>query len=180
MYYGISFLDGIATFLKPDMLPLLGVYALACLDSQNRSNRQSLIRGFGFAAGFVAVYVLSFGMYIPDGLCTAARTAALILPGLVYILGREDSCPAALLSGILGAGFGLHWYESYGFFPMELSMGRVLLLAVSGLGMAIPYVFCGVFLDCLKREVYWLWEHRKILGRISGIALLAAGVILLF
>ena len=174
MQYIIAFLDGVTAFLSPDLLPLMMVYALWCLGGELRDNRKSLISGFGFAVGFLAAMALAVLAEASGWICSMAVLAL----GLLRGSGMDQKLPDILLSSLLGGAISLYWVGKNGFFPERLTAEGILLLGCFGLGVTVPFLFAGVFLDRLKQVRPWLREHRKITGRLSGIGLLTAGIIM--
>lgn len=176
MQYAISFLEGVTAFLSPGLLSLLPVFGVWYLGGGLRSNRQSLISGFGFCLGFgAALLAASMGIKLPRMVCGGM----LLAMGMLRLSALEKKLPGWLLQAVCGATLALCWTGEHGFFPRQRTAEGMLLLACFVLGTWVPFLFGGVFLDRLKTELSWLREHTWETERFSGAALLAAGIIIL-
>lgn len=86
MQYFLVFLEGIATFLSPCMLPMLPIY-VAYFSAQGSGKRKTLLNAAGFILGFTVVFMLmgaaagTFGRFL-----TAHKTAINIVFGSLMVL----------------------------------------------------------------------------------------------
>jgi cytochrome c-type biogenesis protein len=92
-----------------------------------------------------------------------------------------------LAAPVMGAAFGFGWTPCVG--PI---LGTILLVAGSGttvasgalllvaysVGLGVPFVFFAVFLERLRPLLRWLERHSVVVGRVSGVILIAFGLML--
>lgn len=89
-------------------------------------------------------------------------------------------------SVLFGAVFGFGWSPCLGTFlgsalvlagNSETIAQGVLLLLVYSLGLAIPFVVSAVIFDNVKGIFTWIKKNSRIISIISGILLIAAGIL---
>lgn len=176
MQYIISFLDGVTAFLSPGLLVLLLVYAVWCLGGGLRSNQQSLRAGFSFCLGFGAAFLAAAArLQMPEPLWGSI----LLGLGLLRITALEAGLPKPLPGFLCGMAVAQCWTGRHGFFPDALTAEGWLLLVCSVFGTVVPFLFGGVFLDRLKTELPLIRNHLRETALISGVLLLAAGIIIM-
>jgi len=59
-------------------------------------------------------------------------------------------------------------------------VGRVaLLLAVSSLGLGVPFVLVALLLGRVKPILNWLNRHALVINRVAGVVLMVLGLLIL-
>ncbi len=89
-----------------------------------------------------------------------------LLVGLVFALGWTP-CVAGPLTGILALGSNS---------PMLMTW----LLALYSLGLGVPFLLAGVFLDRVTPLVQAMQRHRKAIAIVSGVLLILIGLAVFF
>lgn len=207
MQYLFLFIEGFLTFISPCLLPMLPIYISYFAGSGQRSTGKTLKSALGFVLGFTAVFVAlgalagTLGVFL-----NRYRTIVDIVLGLVVIAfglsflgvfklsffkGSSKSLDtenmgffSALLFGVV---FAVGWTPCVGAFlgtALALAAGQahvlegVLMLLVYSLGLAIPFVISALLIDYLKGVFNWIKKHYNIINTVSGIVLIAIGVLM--
>ncbi len=102
----------------------------------------------------------------PDALMRRAGSGGPVVAGLAFAIAWTP-CAGATLSAILTAAANQD----------SVYHGGVLLLCYS-LGLAIPFLLCAVAFDRATTAFRWMRDHYMILAVISGLILIAMGVLL--
>ncbi len=207
MQYLISFLEGIITFISPCLLPMLPIYISYFAGGGERTAKKTLTGALGFVTGFTLVFTLmgtlagTLGSFLRE-----YRTAVDIVSGLVVIFfglnflgvlkldlfrgSRRDfntdnmGFGSAVLFGVV---FSVGWTPCVGAFLGSALMlasqqghvleGTLMLLAYS-LGLGIPFLFSAVLIGYLKSAFDWIKGHYRIINTVSGLLLIAIGVLM--
>ena len=174
----------------------------------SRARRKALFHSIYFSIGFLAVFMTLgasatvFGQAFNRLLPEISRLGGLIIIGFgLFLLGwiRLPSLakdmrfqlkvqPSSYI-GTLGAGiiFGAGWTPCIGpllgtillYVTMGFSVAKgVLLLALYGLGLALPFIAVTVTFHWFTTSLRWvqLWAHR--LQQIAGLCLVLLGFLL--
>ncbi len=207
MQYLFLFIEGFLTFISPCLLPMLPIYISYFAGSGQRSTGKTLKSALGFVLGFTAVFVAlgalagTLGVFL-----NRYRTIVDIVLGLVVIAfglsflgvfklsffkGSSKSLDtenmgffSALLFGVV---FAVGWTPCVGAFlgtALALAAGQahvlegVIMLLVYSLGLAIPFVISALLIDYLKGVFNWIKKHYNIINTVSGIVLIAIGILM--
>ena len=207
MQYFITFLEGVITFVSPCLLPMLPVYVSYFAGGKPCSTKETVLHALGFVAGFTAVFVILGALAgTIGGALEKYQTAVNVISGAIVIFlglrvmgffqiylfrGRRRAARtenlgffSAMLFGIV---FSLGWTPCVGAFlgsALMLAsqqghlMEGVLLLLSYSLGLGIPFLFSAVLIDRLKTAFGWIKEHYRMINGISGLLLIAIGVMM--
>ena len=208
MQYFISFLEGIITFISPCLLPMLPIYVsyFAGGTAEEKDSKRVIKNVLGFILGFTTVFVLlgalaGFFGELLDKYGTAVNIitgAVVIFFGLHFLgifklsffkgsrLGQKGSLGffSSLLFGVI---FSIGWTPCVGAF-----LGSALMMAASGgdtvegimmllsysAGLGIPFFTCAILIDKLKTAFNFIKKHYNIINVISGIFLVAIGLLM--
>ena len=209
MQYIISFLEGIITFISPCLLPMLPIYITYLVGGGEKSLKKTLKGAFGFVCGFTLVFIAMGALAGTIGsLLTRYRTIVNIVSGIIviifglYFLGvfklnffkgssyeyknENMSFFSAVLFGMV---FSIGWTPCVGAFlgsalVMASSKGSVvagiLMLLCYSLGLGIPFILSAVLIEQLKSTFDFIKRHYGIINKISGILLIAVGLLMAF
>ena len=208
MQYLISFLEGIITFISPCLLPMLPIYISYFAGGGERTTGRTLKGALGFVTGFTLIFVAlgalagTLGSFLRQH-----QTAVNIVSGLIVVFfglnflglfklnifrGSQRSVRtenmgffSALLFGMI---FSIGWTPCVGAFlgsalvlasqQGHVVEGMLMLLAYS-MGLGIPFILSAVLIDYLKSAFDWIKKHYTLINTISGVLLIAIGILMM-
>lgn len=199
----ITFLEGVASFLSPCMLPLLPAYVGYFAGGMER-RRHTLARAVLFVVGFSLVFCL---LGVTAGglgaLLARHRRAVNIVCGVCVILfglAYLDVIPMPFFKGVQRSGAdGLLGALAFGMiYALGLTpcvgafLGSALMLAASSggvwrglrlllaysLGLGLPFVLSAVLIDRLGGAIRWVKTHYRTLNAVCGGFLILMGVLM--
>lgn len=210
MEYLFTFLEGIASFISPCLLPMLPIYLSYFIGEDDKKTFKALSNAIGFVLGFTIVFLLlsifasQFGMIISSNITYIKIVFGIIiiLLGLNYMeifqikfLNRSKQIHAdtknlnfvkAMVFGIL---FSISWTPCIGTFlssallliaKQQDMMKGILLMIVYSIGLGIPFIVSVVLIEKLKEMFNFIKKHYNIIKKISGIILIIMGIYMIF
>ena len=209
MTYFILFLEGIITFISPCLLPMLPIYVsyFAGGSAQEKDHKRVIKNAFGFILGFTAVFVLLGALAgFFGGLLSRYQTAVNIVTGAIVVFfglnflgvfrlnifkgshGAKKGTPGFFSSVLFGIVFSVGWTPCVGAF-----LGSALLLAASGgsmtqgvlmllcysAGLGVPFFVSAILIDKVKGAFRFIKKHYGIINMISGLLLVAVGILMM-
>lgn len=210
MEYLFTFLEGIASFISPCLLPMLPIYLSYFIGEDDKKTSKALINAIGFVLGFTIVFLLlsifasQLGMIISSNITYIKIVFGIIiiLLGLNYMeifqikfLNRSKQIHAdtknlnfikAIVFGIL---FSISWTPCIGTFlssallliaKQQDMMKGILLMIVYSIGLGIPFIVSVVLIEKLKEMFNFIKKHYNIIKKISGIILIIMGIYMIF
>lgn len=209
MDFLIIFIEGIASFLSPCVLPMLPMY-VSYFAGQDKDLKKTVINSLGFVLGFTIVFVLLGVFASTIGKIITANSkyinilfgTIIILFGLHYIgilnikflnktkgIKKKSDTLSFFSSIIFGMIFSVCWTPCVGIFLSSALMmsatsenilkGGIMLLIYS-IGLGIPFIITSVFLEKLKNTFNSIKKHYNIINKIAGIILILSGIMLIF
>ena len=206
MQYILLFLEGIITFISPCLLPMLPIYVSYFAGNGEKDTRRVIKNAIGFILGFTVVFVLLGALAGTVGqLFSKYATVVNIVTGLVVVffglnfLGvfklnifkgsnfsgtRKLGFFSSLLFGVV---FSIGWTPCVGAFlgsalMIAANQGRVaegmLMLLVYSLGLGIPFFISAILIDRLKGAFSFIKRHYNVINIVSGILLVAVGLLM--
>ncbi len=201
----LSFLSPCVLPLVPVYLAnLAGVSSL----SPQAKRRPIFLHASGFVAGFSMVFIVLgtsvglIGAVFPTDLLRTIGGAILVLFGLFLLaatwipwLNYEMRLSGAFgkttgysRSVVMGGAFSLGWTPCVG--PVlggiltmastsQTAWEGAYLLAAYSLGLGIPFIAVGLALGTALPVIKWLRRHSNIISPLSGILLIAVGILML-
>lgn len=179
-------------------------------DKSSADKSRVLINAIGFVAGFTIVFVAlgaaasALGQFLGSNRLLVQRLSGLVMIifGLnftgLFKLGflniekrfsyRTENLKF-LSSMVFGMVFSFGWTPCLGAFlgsalllagNSETMLEGTSLLLVYSIGLGIPFILSSMILEQLKGAFRWLQKHGRIIGIISGILLIAAGLLVFF
>ncbi len=201
MMYLLLFLEGLASFISPCILPMLPLY-LSYLTAKD--DNKVIKNSIGFILGFTITFVIlgllssTIGTYLTDYMPYIKIVFGLfiVLLGLNYMnliklpfINKESKINfkfknknffEALLFGLV---FSITWTPCVGVFlgtalmqvmeKGDIILGMISLLIYS-LGLAIPFIISAIFIKKLNNFEF-IKKHYNIIINISGIILIVFG-----
>ena len=205
MEYLITFIEGIASFISPCILPVIPIY-ISYFATESKSMKKSIINSLGFVCGFSIIFILlgvfagTFGKFVHEytDYINIIFGIFLIIIGLNYIgvlfikflnktkgTNQEKKNLTFITSVLFGIIFSLSWTPCVGAFLssaliLASTTGSVLkgatLLLIYSLGLAIPFIVTTLFLERMKSTFDFIKKHYNIINKISGSILILSGV----
>ena len=204
MYYLISFLEGLITFLSPCLLPMLPIYVSYFAGGGQRSTAKTLKCASGFVLGFTLVFVALGALAGTLGsFLTQYQTAVNLVCGIVVILFGLNYLGVLKLNLFSGMGmsaktdnmnflsamvfglvFSIGWTPCVGTFlgtalMMASQQGSTMtgtgMLLCYSLGLGVPFLLSAVLIDQLKSAFNWIKAHYGIINKVCGVFLLLVG-----
>lgn len=205
MEYIITFVEGLASFISPCVLPIIPVY-ISYFATENKSEKKSIINSLGFVSGFSIIFILlgvfagTFGKiitkysdYVNIILGVFLIIISLNYMGLIFIKFlnktngmKQDKKDLTFITSILfGIIFSLSWTPCVGAFlssalVLASTTGSILkgasLLFTYSLGLAIPFVMTTFLLEKLKKTFDFIKKHYNIINKVAGGILLLSGI----
>ncbi len=205
----LSFLSPCVLPLIPSYLSFVGGASLGVAQEPQRSRLRAFYQTLAFVLGFSVVFV-ALGAVFSAALGALGRFTRLVnmVSGLVVVLlganilfdffkvlnlerrAHVARRPAGLAGALLvGMAFGAGWAPCVG--PIlssilllagsggEVGRGLVLLLLYS-LGLGVPFLLTGLFFSTAARVLQRLKPHLPLIRTVSGIFLVAVGLLIAF
>lgn len=102
-----------------------------------------------------------------------------------YRINYEIKSMHFISSLLFGMVFSIGWTPCVGTFlgsalMIALSSGNtgkgILMLLIYSIGLGVPFMLCGIFIDSLKGTFTFFKQHYKLINRISGGILVIIGI----
>lgn len=210
MEYLFTFLEGIASFISPCLLPMLPIYISYFMGEEENNKKKAVVNSIGFVLGFTIVFLLlsifasTLGVWISNYI----RYIKIIFGIIIIILGlnyieilklnflnktkglklekKNFNFLKAILFGIL---FSISWTPCIGSFLSSALLliakeqdliKGISLMLVYSFGLGIPFVLSVVLIEKLKEIFDFIKKNYKKVKIISGFILIAMGIYILF
>jgi len=205
MDYILIFLEGIASFISPCLLPMVPIY-ISYFIGENNDNKKAILNSVGFVLGFTTIFLIlsifasSLGTILSSNIkyIKILFGIVIILFGLNYMealkLGFLNKTKSknmdmknfnffkAMLFGIL---FSISWTPCIGTFlssallliakGQDIFKGIVMMFLYS-IGLGIPFIISAILIEKLKKVFDFIKKHYEVIKRISGVILIIAGI----
>ena len=209
MEYIFTFLEGIASFISPCILPMLPIYISYFIGKDNQKVSKAVINSIGFVLGFTMVFlILSIFASTLGGLISGIRYIKVLFGIIIILLGlnymeilnlkflnktkrvnantKNLNFIKAFIFGVL---FSISWTPCIGTFlssallliakEQDIVKGIILMLIYS-VGLGIPFVISVVFIEKLKELFNFVKKNYGKIKKISGLVLIVMGIYMFF
>ena len=206
MDYILTFLEGIASFISPCLLPMIPIYISYFIGEDNNNNKKAIFNSVGFVLGFTTVFLILSIFASQLGVVLSNNIRYLkILFGIVIILfglnymgvlkigflnksriknvdTRNFNFFKAMVFGIL---FSVSWTPCIGTFlssallliAREQEMLKgIIMMLLYSLGLGIPFVISAILIEKLKKVFDFIKRHYDVIKIISAVILIIAGI----
>ena len=210
MDYVFTFIEGLASFISPCILPMLPIYISYFIGKDNKKVSKAIINSIGFVLGFTVIFILlsilasSFGGIISNNIkyIKILFGIIIILLGLNYMelikikfLNKTKSSNRKakdlnfIKSMIFGMLFSISWTPCIGTFLASALLliaknqdmiKGILLMIIYSVGLGIPFIISAALLEKLKEVFNFVKKHYNIIKKISGIILIIMGIYMIF
>lgn len=210
MEYLFTFLEGIASFISPCLLPMLPIYISYFIGEEEKKSSKKIINALGFVLGFTLVFLIlsifasSLGMIISENI----RYIKIVFGVIIIFLGLNymeainikflnktkvidaDKKNLNFLKAILfGAIFSISWTPCIGTFLSSAlllvakhqdMLKGILLMLVYSVGLGIPFVVSVALIEKLKQVFNVIKKNYNIIKKVSGVILIVIGIYTIF
>ena len=210
MEYILTFLEGIASFISPCILPMLPIYISYFVGKDNQKTSKAIVNSIGFVLGFTAVFlVLSIFASTLGRLISSSIRYIKVLFGIIIILlglnymeilklnflnktkrvnadTKDLNFLKALIFGIL---FSISWTPCIGTFLSSALLliakeqdiiKGIILMIIYSIGLGIPFIISAIFIEKLKNLFDFIKKNYGIIRKISGLVLIVMGIYMFF
>lgn len=205
MEYLFTFLEGIASFISPCMLPMLPIYISYFVGKDEKKSNKAILNSVGFVLGFTIVFlVLSIFASKLGGILGNFKYIKIVFGLIIILLGlnymeifnfkflnKFSNLKANtenlnfIKSVIFGILFSISWTPCIGTFlssalilvaqGQDLIKGLILMLLYS-IGLGIPFIISVFLIEKLKNVFDFIKKNYTIIKKISGIILIIMGI----
>jgi len=210
MDYILTFLEGIASFISPCLLPMVPIYISYFIGEDENNNKKAILNSVGFVLGFTSVFLILsiFASQLGAVLSGNIRYIkiffgiVIILFGLNYMgllnIGflnksktknmntKNFNFLKAILFGIL---FSVSWTPCIGTFlssallliaKEQNILKGIIMMLLYSIGLGIPFIISAILIEKLKNVFDFIKKHYDIIKKISGVILIGAGIYMIF
>lgn len=206
MEYLLIFLEGIASFISPCVLPMIPIY-IAYFTGENENNlKKSVLNAIGFVLGFTSVFLLlsvcasQLGGFISENMryLKIAFGILIIIFGLNYMeilkikfLNKTNEIKYDtknlnfFKSLLFGAVFSISWTPCIGAFLSSALLliaknqdlvKGIILILIYSIGLGIPFIVSTILIEKIKIVFKFIKKNYNIIRKISGALLIIMGI----
>lgn len=206
MDYLLTFLEGIASFISPCLLPMLPIYVSYFIGEDNSNTRKALMNSIGFVTGFTIVFLLLslFASSIGNLVVNYIKYIKIVFGIMIILFGlnymevlkigflnkthmrnmnhKNLNFWKAIVFGIL---FSISWTPCIGTFlssallliaKQQDILKGIIMMLVYSIGLGIPFIISAILIEKLKNVFQYIKNHYGIIKKISGMILIIAGI----
>lgn len=210
MDYLLTFLEGLASFISPCLLPMVPIYISYFIGEDDNNNKKAILNSVGFVLGFTTIFLILsiFASQLGTVLSSNIRYIkiffgiVIILFGLNYmgflkieflnkskvknIDTKNFNFFKAMLFGIL---FSISWTPCIGTFlssallliaKEQNILKGIIMMLLYSIGLGVPFIISAILIEKLKNVFDFIKKHYDVIKRISGVILIIAGIYMIF
>lgn len=210
MDYILTFLEGIASFISPCLLPMVPIYISYFIGEDDNNTKKAIVNSVGFVLGFTTIFlVLSiFASQLGTVLSSNIRYIKIFFGIVIILLGlnymgllkigflnksnmkkidtKNFNFFKAMLFGIL---FSISWTPCIGTFLSSALLliakeqdifKGIIMMLLYSIGLGIPFIISAILIEKLKSVFDFIKKHYDVIKRISGVILIIAGIYMIF
>lgn len=210
MDYILTFLEGIASFISPCLLPMVPIYISYFIGEDDNNSKKAILNSIGFVLGFTTIFLLLsiFASQLGAILSNNIRYIKIffgiiiILFGLNYmgilkikflnkskIKNIDTNNFNFFKSMFFGILFSISWTPCIGTFLSSALLliakeqdilKGIIMMLLYSIGLGIPFIISAILIEKLKNVFDFIKKHYDVIKRISGVILIGAGVYMIF
>ncbi len=210
MEYLLTFIEGIASFISPCLLPMIPIYISYFVGKDEKKTNKAVINSIGFVCGFSIVFLVlsifasSFGVFVSEYIkyIKIVFGIIIILLGLNYmeilnlkiinksrVMNKNAKDLNFIKSVLFGIFFSISWTPCIGTFlssallliaKQQDILKGIVLMLLYSIGLGIPFVISVVLIEKLKSAFNFIKRHYDKIKIISGIILIGMGIYIIF
>lgn len=206
MEYLLIFLEGIASFISPCLLPMVPIYVAYFAGNEENNMKKTILNSLGFILGFTLVFLIlsifasQLGGIISENMkyIKIVFGVLMIVLGLNYMeiwkikwLNQAHSMKfewknlnffKTFLFGIL---FSISWTPCIGAFLSSALLliaknqdllKGIILILLYAVGLGIPFLVSAILIEKMKSIFKFIKKHYSIIRKISGLLLIGMGI----
>lgn len=210
MDYLLTFLEGIASFISPCLLPMIPIYLSYFIGEDEKNNKRAILNSVGFVLGFTIMFLIFsiFASQLGSILSSNIRYIKIIFGIVIILFGlnymevlkikflnksnvkqmntKNFNFLKAILFGIL---FSISWTPCIGTFLSSALLliakeqdivKGIILMLLYAIGLGIPFIVSAVLIEKLKNVFDFIKKHYDVIKRISAVILIIAGIYMIF
>ena len=210
MEYVFTFIEGIASFISPCLLPMLPIYISYFIGEDDKKTKKAILNSIGFVLGFTVVFLILsiFASSIGGVLSHYIKYVKIVFGILIILLGlnymeilnlklvnksrvvnnntKDLNFIKSILFGIL---FSISWTPCIGTFlssallliaKQQDFVKGLILILLYSIGLGIPFVVSVILIEKLKNAFAFIKKHYNKIKIISGIILIVMGIYIIF
>lgn len=209
MDFLLIFIEGVASFLSPCVLPMLPMY-ISYFAGQDKNLKRTIMNSLGFVLGFTIIFVLLgiFASTLGKVIISNIKYINIIFGSIIILFGmhymgllnikilnkskgmKKSRDNLSFFSAIIfGMIFSVCWTPCVGVFlssalMMSATSANILkggfMLLIYSIGLGIPFILTSIFLERLRNTFNTIKKHYNIINKIAGIILIINGIALIF
>ena len=210
MDYILTFVEGIASFISPCLLPMVPIYLSYFIGEDEENNNKAILNSVGFVLGFTIVFLILsiFASQLGSILSSNIRYIKIIFGIVIILFGlnymdllkikflnksnmknlntKNFNFYKAIIFGIL---FSVSWTPCIGTFLSSALLliakeqdivKGIIMMLLYSIGLGIPFIISAVLIEKLKNVFDYIKKHYDIIKKISGVILIGAGIYMIF
>ena len=210
MDYVLTFIEGLASFISPCVLPMLPIYISYFMGEEDKNTKRAVINSIGFVLGFSIVFItLSiFASKLGNLIITNMHWIKFIFGAIIIIFGlnymellkfkflnktkgiqakpKNLNFIKAIIFGML---FSISWTPCIGTFlssalllvaTQSQMIKGIVLMILYSIGLGIPFILSVFLIEKLKEVFNFIKRNYNIIKKISGIILILMGIYTMF
>lgn len=210
MDYILTFLEGIASFISPCLLPMVPIYISYFIGEDDNNSKKAILNSVGFVLGFTTIFLILsiFASQLGIVLSSNIRYIKIFFEIVIILLGlnymgllkigflnksnikkmdtKNFNFFKAILFGIL---FSISWTPCIGTFLSSALLliakeqdifKGIIMMLLYSIGLGIPFIISAILIEKLKNVFDFIKKHYDVIKRISGVILIIAGIYMIF
>lgn len=210
MEYVFTFIEGIASFISPCLLPMLPIYISYFIGEDDKKAKKAILNSVGFVLGFTIVFLMLsiFASSLGGMLSSYIKYVKIVFGILIILFGlnymeilnlkfvnksrvvnnnsKDLNFVKSIIFGIL---FSISWTPCIGTFlssallliaKQQDFIKGLILMLLYSIGLGIPFVVSVVLIEKLKNAFNFIKKHYDKIKIISGIILIVMGIYIIF
>ena len=210
MEYVLTFVEGIASFISPCLLPMIPIYISYFIGKDDKNSKKKIINAIGFVIGFsITFMLLSIFASTLGGLISSNIQYIKIVFGVIIILlgfnyaeiiklkflnkskvMKSNTKDLNFIKSVLfGIVFSMSWTPCIGTFLSSALLliakeqdliKGIILMLMYSVGLGIPFVLSVILIERLKSTFDFIKKNYGIIKKVSGVILIIMGLYIMF
>jgi len=206
MEYIFTFLEGIASFISPCILPMLPIYISYFVGRENKSKSKAVLNAIGFVLGFTIIFIILsiFASQLGIIISKSIKYIKIIFGTIIILLGLNymeilkvkflnksknisiDTSKLNFIKAVIfGILFSISWTPCIGTFLSSALLliakeqeiiKGIVLMLIYSIGLGIPFIISVVLIEKLKEVFDFIKRNYGIIKKISGTILIVMGI----